>query len=553
MVENDSKWDTHSITPLNKDVEFKVIAESERGMMIIEQENSIGINFHISEKYEFTQFILQRFIRNAIQIIYENSSNKKIKQIHKKKFDLNIGVVNRGNEDLIKPQLNFFKSNKDKNEMTKLKESQMFTSVEYANRLAKHTGVGISNRKAIYVKYNSMEASHINRHSSENHSKKLPVSNEKFNKDIERVNLFKVNSELQNKWNSKCLDIPEDTIVKVYRKQNQTNYENFVEKENQDTKENLFSWSENNQEIKNMNENQMIDFYIMRRRELAYKMGVEDSLRKAKRDENINSLSDYISTRPMTSISVNSNKISKFNTRMNSVKSTVSNTIDRKLNSNDREFPKVISSVSSINSPNQSAVRLNLNQDKVLGNNKDSGINDKKILDSKQCKYYQILTDPTDRKNIFQFFYPYVNASLIPEEKEVHIKGTLVEKIHSTREINHIKQFKNRFYNNYNKLYRKYESDLDYFATKSIMCTDDYIFPETLRRKEEIENKKFWKGPDFKRVFPVQKDLKKGSELVDYSKDFSNTAYEGCNLANYKYREVKKDKWISQKSFKFKY
>ena len=55
------------------ELQFKILSNSNKGPTIIEHENSIGCNFHISEKYKESLIILENFIAkklNNISVMY---------------------------------------------------------------------------------------------------------------------------------------------------------------------------------------------------------------------------------------------------------------------------------------------------------------------------------------------------------------------------------------------------------------------------------------------------------------------------------------------------
>ncbi len=67
MVSAQNRWDAHPITFTNPLKSFTVLAESDRGPLIIEFFGSIiGVMFNVSNKYKETIEIVKNFIDNKL-------------------------------------------------------------------------------------------------------------------------------------------------------------------------------------------------------------------------------------------------------------------------------------------------------------------------------------------------------------------------------------------------------------------------------------------------------------------------------------------------------
>ncbi len=72
LVENKSSWDTHPVNITNVAVvhqNYKVLAESERGPVIIEHLNTIACQFYVSNQYPESVKILENYIKKKIKDI----------------------------------------------------------------------------------------------------------------------------------------------------------------------------------------------------------------------------------------------------------------------------------------------------------------------------------------------------------------------------------------------------------------------------------------------------------------------------------------------------
>ena len=166
----------------------------------------------------------------------------------------------------------------------------------------------------------------------------------------------------------------------------------------------------------------------------------------------------------------------------------------------------------------------------------------------KVCTYDLVLTDNEYRKNMFHNIYPYINYDLVPKEKNVFIPVYSLEKMHMQNEMFRLKSARKSFYNNYNKKYKKYESELNTFADKAcIRASSEYKTNEEIKRREDINSKKLWlNSKDFQSVFPINKE----DAILKFN--YQQNDYEKSNPMLHQYRDLNKNNWIDG-NFKFKY
>ena len=69
VVPTKSRWEVHSFSFVNKDRVFQVLAESDKGILIIEFSNVTAVKFDISRKYPNTVKILKNFVVDKMKKI----------------------------------------------------------------------------------------------------------------------------------------------------------------------------------------------------------------------------------------------------------------------------------------------------------------------------------------------------------------------------------------------------------------------------------------------------------------------------------------------------
>lgn len=100
-----SPWNIHTFNFLNKEKTFSILAENQKGPVIIEMKNCIATLFEISNKYYNTVTILNNYIQNTIKMIKTQSKDtyRNIEDYYSTKESLEILFNhNRANMALIK-------------------------------------------------------------------------------------------------------------------------------------------------------------------------------------------------------------------------------------------------------------------------------------------------------------------------------------------------------------------------------------------------------------------------------------------------------------------
>ena len=99
------------------------------------------------------------------------------------------------------------------------------------------------------------------------------------------------------------------------------------------------------------------------------------------------------------------------------------------------------------------------------------------------------------------------------------------------------------------KKFKKYDKELNTYADNpSIRCSSAYATEDQIRRREYIENKKYWMtNEDFKRYFGKKIENDKIKEMAMNEKYVRDKYSEPMLMFNF--RNTDKNKWISKKNF----
>ena len=154
------EWFPHFVNVTAKKLQFKTICQSDRGPVVIEHENSIGVAFHSEEKFQDSVKILENFIRKKF-----NEVKDKLLKIKNIKFFISNNTNNEINQ-----VFKIFKDNDDKlrgkfdpdeeipsnpySLLGKVVNSCLFNRTKKIKHEAKHVGEGINNREMIFVENN---------------------------------------------------------------------------------------------------------------------------------------------------------------------------------------------------------------------------------------------------------------------------------------------------------------------------------------------------------------------------------------------------------------
>ena len=192
-------WFPHFINVNNKELQFKVICESQKGPVVIEHQNSTGVLFHISDKYQGTVIFLENFIRNKFNEVqnkifkFKNMTNNPIVKTDKGEMPLLFKTYNSyGDIRKAKIKTENVILNNRKTNLDKVNNSRAFNRIKKIKSEASHVGFGINNRDMIFVENNYINQNPI---FSMDMNKKNKMINLLYDDNIE----FNKNNLFQNK------------------------------------------------------------------------------------------------------------------------------------------------------------------------------------------------------------------------------------------------------------------------------------------------------------------------------------------------------------------
>jgi hypothetical protein len=149
----------------NKALQFKVLCESDKGPVVIEHQNSTGVLFHISEKYQQTVVFMENFLRNKFNEVQnkvfkfknENNNMDILKTEKNEKHEIpSIFKTYNSYKDIKKGKIKGedFLFNKNQTNLDRVDNSRAFNRVKNIKSEASHVGFGINNRDMIFVENN---------------------------------------------------------------------------------------------------------------------------------------------------------------------------------------------------------------------------------------------------------------------------------------------------------------------------------------------------------------------------------------------------------------
>ena len=456
-------WFPHFFNVFYKKYHFKAICQSDRGISVIEHENSVGVAFHPQENYRETVVLLDNFIRNKLKDVQIKlfKFHENIRQISKKdEIPLMFRNYKYNDEEKRRSYLsnNFMALNNNKmNFIGNVNNSIAFNRIKKVKNVASHVGMGFNNRDMIFVENNAIIQNPLSLNYANNLKNKLKENSKydffalKRNENTRISEIFKpINSHLsplktisyndeQEKYlNMKNLDLIKKEIEKGA--ENGLEYLTFIKREK-------------------MDEDQLISYYKKTRRHVCQKLEEINNLSKFKsyshkkmnfRNYKTNKSKNKSNIRLKTSFSFN-NKINNYNDILNKNKDNKEyRTIDYEKNKN------------------------------VL--------TEKNNLDEMEAQYRSLMGNYSSR--------PVKTAILSKNKLLKYSKNFSVD---------------NKLKNNQTDKWKKYEN----------------FSPEEIERKEFLESKKKWMSKeDFHRVFGVRStSIKPIPSVMIYGKPVSSHKY----------------------------
>ena len=223
IVYSSLSWFPHFVNVSNKKFQYKIIGESEKGPIIIEHENTIGVGFHINVKFRDSVTLLENFIKNKFCVIrdklfkfkniddeiYSDQSNKENKANHFK--FMNTESNNKKTNKILGDNI----YNHKFTNMDKVWSSLAFNRIKNVKNEAGHVGFGLNNRDMIFVEQNFVSQKPLYC-GERRRMESLPEF--RYKNENKRSNEFSLNKSSKKKY-----DTIQRRIMSSYKKKNKIN------------------------------------------------------------------------------------------------------------------------------------------------------------------------------------------------------------------------------------------------------------------------------------------------------------------------------------------
>ena len=481
-------WFPHFFNVSFKRFQFKVICQCDKGPVVIEHENSIGIAFHPQVNYIETVKILENFVSKKFQEVQDKLFSFKKTDIKIVENELPLMFRNyklndeqRKGKKLLDDQ---FISSNNKSNVGKVNSSRSFNRIKKVRNEAGHVGFGFNNRDMIFVENNA-----IIQKSILYNKKKIQ---EILSPEQQRQEILNDMFSIKRNENTRISTIFQPIITNKKKKINQKNiFQTLKEGKNIDEDD------ENGLEYMTfidrgkMDERQLIAFYKKARRRVCLKL---DEIEHTTNFETKN-YEKYKDSKQYKNF-IKKQKKAKFNltdtnfyNKSNKNKNKLKNTNSLLILDRDRQ--------KKINALNMEAAYQSLMK------NVDKDTN-------KKNTYYK--TQPN--------FYTKKKYSLTLKKND------------SNKEDNEDLDY---FYNNKNDAKNRIKELQEKWKEY------DQLSPEQRQRREFLESKKKWVSKeDFHRVFGIH---------TTAIKPIPNVMSYGKPVTDYKFREINHEKWLTPNGF----
>ena len=456
-------WFPHFFNVFYRKYHFKAICQSDKGISVIEHDNSVGVAFHPMENYRETVILLENFIKQKFKEVQVKLFNfKDISQISKKD-EIPLMFRNYKYNDEEKKRIyinnNFLNLDNKINAIRNVNNSIAFNRIKKVKNTASYVGMGFNNRDMIFVENNSIIQKPLSLNFIDKNKNKLKNNNDikcdyfslKRNENTRISEIFKPfdanksplktipynKDEDVNKLNIKNIDSLKKEIDKGIEKSME--YLTFINKEK-------------------MNEVQLINYYKKTRKNVCQRL---------EEIENLSSYRNYSTKK--SKLKKNKNRVTfrlksyfSFNKKINSYKTILKNN-----NYNNKEYKTI-----SYEIPRNDLIEKN-------------------NMDEMEAEYKTLMRNFSSR--------PVKTSN---PSKKIHFLKDKNFSMDNRKKINE---------NNENNKWKKYEN----------------ISPEQIQRKEFLESKKKWMSKeDFHRVFGIRTtSIKPIPSIMIYGKPVSSHKY----------------------------
>jgi hypothetical protein len=485
-------WFPHFFNVSFKKYQFKVICQCDKGPVVIEHENSVGVAFHPQVNYLETVKILENFISKKFQEVQEKLfSFKKADDIKIVENELPLMFRNYKLNDEQKREKKKdeqYIANKNSN-VGKVNNSRSFNRIKKVRNVASHVGFGFNNRDMIFVENNA-----IIQKSILYNKKKI---NEIISPELQRQELINDMFSIKRNENTRISAIFQPILSSHNSpKLNQNNVINKLKEKNHTEDENGLDYLTFIDRGK-MDEKQLIAFYKKARRRVCLKLD------EIEHTTNFRNYENYKNSKPFKMFikSQNKKKKNKFNL-------TDTNFYNR----NNRNQIQKINSALTLNNEKEKKMNL-LNMEAEYQN-----LMGKSPPQSTNITITYLKTEPNFKKiqSLKLNTYRSDNRKNDKDEDEDEDNN------------NYLSENKNNARSRIKQMQEKWK---EY----------DQLSPEQRQRREFLESKKKWVSKeDFHRVFGLH---------TTAIKPIPNVMSYGKPVTDYKFREINHEKWLTPNGF----
>ena len=481
-------WFPHFFNVSFKRFQFKVICQCDKGPVVIEHENSIGIAFHPQVNYIETVKILENFVSKKFQEVQDKLFSFKKTDIKIVENELPLMFRNyklndeqRKGKKLLDDQ---FISSNNKSNVGKVNSSRSFNRIKKVRNEAGHVGFGFNNRDMIFVENNA-----IIQKSILYNKKKIQ---EILSPEQQRQEILNDMFSIKRNENTRISTIFQPIITNKKKKINQKNiFQTLKEGKNIDEDD------ENGLEYMTfidrgkMDEKQLIAFYKKARRRVCLKL---DEIEHTTNFETKN-YEKYKDSKQYKNF-IKKQKKAKFN----------------------------LTDTNFYNKSNKNKNKLkNTNSLLILDRDRQKKIN---TLNMEAA--YQSLMKNVDKDTNKKYTYYKTQPNFYTKKKY----SLTLKKNDSNKEDNEDLDY---FYNNKNDAKNRIKELQEKWKEY------DQLSPEQRQRREFLESKKKWVSKeDFHRVFGIH---------TTAIKPIPNVMSYGKPVTDYKFREINHEKWLTPNGF----
>ena len=488
-------WFAHFFNVNFKKYQFKVICQCDKGPVVIEHENSVGVSFHPQPNYPESIKILENFISKKFQDVQDRLFSFKRSEIRIEENELPLMFRNyKLNDEQRKGKKLLNEQNiiNHKSREGKVNNSISFNRIKKVRNEAGHVGFGFNNRDMIFVENNAIIQKSII------YNKK--IINEILAPERERQQILNDMFAVKRNENTRISAIFKPIYTNSQNQQINQNktIESLKEEKNMDDED------ENGQEYMTfidkakMDEKQLISFYKRERRRVFLKLDEIENTANLR----IRNYEKYKNSLPLKNLLRNKKKLKK---KLNMTDTNFYN------NKNKKEMKKINTSL-LLDKENKTLTQKNINS-LNMEEEYQSLMTKAPKENNKTISYLKTQPNIINKK--------FENLLKLKKRKDKRDYGILNDMDNSDGNKNNIKS-------RIKKLQDKWK---DY----------DQLSPEQRQRREFLESKKKWIcKEDFHRVFGLH---------TTAIKPIPNVMSYGKPVTDYKYREVDPKKWITPNGF----